>query len=58
MGFKQLMEHQILRGNGGAALEGLSDTERAQLVEHTPLWFYVLCDAEVNEARPGADRTP
>ncbi|WP_149828416.1 peroxidase family protein [Streptomyces tailanensis] len=54
MGFKPLTEDQILRGNGGAVLEGLSDTERAQLVEHTPLWFYVLREAEVNEAHPGS----
>ncbi|WP_200308507.1 peroxidase family protein [Streptomyces adelaidensis] len=54
MGFKPLTEDQILRGNGGAVLEGLSDAERAQLVEHTPLWFYVLREAEVNEAHPGS----
>ncbi|UUU29872.1 heme peroxidase family protein [Streptomyces sp. CA-210063] len=53
MGFKPLTEDQILRGDGGAVLEGLSDAERAQLVEHTPLWFYVLREAEVNEAHPG-----
>ncbi|MDX3859945.1 peroxidase family protein [Streptomyces europaeiscabiei] len=54
MGFKSLTEDQTLQGNGGAVLEGPSGTERAQLVEHTPLWFYVLREAEVNEARPGS----
>jgi hypothetical protein len=53
MGFKPLTEEQILRGDGGAVLEGLTDTERAQVVEHTPLWFYVLREAEVNERHPG-----
>ncbi|MGW0710080.1 peroxidase family protein [Streptomyces sp. NPDC002643] len=54
MGFKPLTEDQILRGNGGAVLEGLTDAERTQIVENTPLWFYVLREAEVNEAHPGS----
>ncbi|MFJ7044398.1 heme peroxidase family protein [Streptomyces sp. NPDC101112] len=53
MGIKGLTEDQILRGSGGAVLEGLTDAERAQVVEHTPLWFYVLREAEVNGRHPG-----
>ncbi len=41
---------QIFRGNGGAELPyGLfSRTERYQLETNTPLWFYILREAEVN----------
>ncbi len=48
-----LTEDQILRGNGGAVLDGLTAAEREQLVAHTPLWFYILREAEVNERHPG-----
>ncbi|MFF3482700.1 heme peroxidase family protein [Streptomyces sp. NPDC002701] len=48
-----LTEDQILRGAGGAVLDGLSAEERELLVAHTPLWFYILREAEVNERHPG-----
>ncbi|WP_320778462.1 heme peroxidase family protein [Streptomyces sp. CRN 30] len=53
MGITPLTEDQILRGNGGAVLDGLAPAEREQLLAHTPLWFYVLREAEVNERHPG-----
>lgn len=39
---------QVINGNGGAKL-GLSDAERTQLTEHTPLWFYILREAEFSK---------
>ncbi|USX56075.1 heme peroxidase family protein [Lentzea sp. HUAS12] len=45
-GVEPLTAEQILEGNGGAVVEGLSEQQRAQLVEATPLWFYVLREAE------------
>jgi len=35
-------------GDGGASLAGLSADQRAALTERTPLWFYVLREAEFN----------
>lgn len=46
-GVAPLTAEQILVGNGGAVVEGLSEQQRSQLVEATPLWFYVLREAEV-----------
>ncbi|WP_245733541.1 peroxidase family protein [Lentzea jiangxiensis] len=46
-GVEPLTAEQILVGDGGAVVEGLSEQQRAQLVEATPLWFYVLREAEV-----------
>ncbi|MFJ8959179.1 heme peroxidase family protein [Lentzea sp. NPDC102401] len=48
-----LTAEQILVGNGGAVLDGLSEQQKAQLVEATPLWFYVLREAEVGNGRMG-----
>jgi hypothetical protein len=42
---------QILEGNGGAVLDELTTTERHNLSEHTPLWFYILREAELNHGR-------
>ncbi|SER46763.1 peroxidase family protein [Lentzea albida] len=46
-GVEPLTAEEILVGNGGAVVEGLTEQQRAQLVEATPLWFYVLREAEV-----------
>ncbi|GGZ32780.1 peroxidase family protein [Streptomyces poonensis] len=54
MCIEPLTEDQILRGDGGAVLDGLTPAEREQVVAHTPLWFYVLREAEVNERHPGS----
>ncbi|MEV6711352.1 heme peroxidase family protein [Lentzea sp. NPDC051208] len=48
-----LTAEEILVGNGGAVLEGLSEEQRAQLVAATPLWFYVLREAEVGNGLMG-----
>jgi len=46
-----LTSQQIIEGNGGAVLDALNDTERQHLAEHTPLWFYILREAELNGGR-------
>ncbi|WDN51005.1 peroxidase family protein [Streptomyces clavuligerus] len=53
MGIRPLTEQQIVDGAGGARLTGLTAAERAELVAHTPLWFYILREAEVNANHPG-----
>jgi hypothetical protein len=52
-GVEPLTAEQILVGNGGAVVEGLSEEQRAQLVAATPLWFYVLREAEVGNGLMG-----
>jgi hypothetical protein len=42
---------QIRDGNGGADLSSLSADGRAQFLERTPLWFYILREAEFNNGR-------
>ncbi|HEY7075354.1 MAG TPA: heme peroxidase family protein [Solirubrobacteraceae bacterium] len=42
---------QIRDGNGGASLAGLTAQQRDALVANTPLWFYVLREAELNNGR-------
>ncbi|MEU6154582.1 heme peroxidase family protein [Actinosynnema sp. NPDC047251] len=41
-----LTAEQIVTGNGGVLLDSLTEQQRAALVEATPLWFYVLREAE------------
>jgi hypothetical protein len=41
----------ILRGNGGADLSALNAAQRSALTRDTPLWFYVLREAEFNGGR-------
>jgi hypothetical protein len=48
LGVPPLTEEQLRTGAGGANLDGLTDRQRAALVENTPLWFYVLREAEVS----------
>ncbi|MCT2583459.1 peroxidase family protein [Actinophytocola gossypii] len=48
-----LTEEQILAGSQGSTLEGLTDEQRAEVAEATPLWFYVLREAEFNGGRLG-----
>ncbi len=47
-----LEQQQIIEGQGGAQLE-LSEEEAALLCADTPLWFYLLREAEVNGGRMG-----
>jgi hypothetical protein len=46
-----LTKAQIRDGNGGADLGALSAEQRTAFLEHTPLWFYVLREAELNDGR-------
>jgi hypothetical protein len=46
-----LSAEQIIAGAGGADLSGLSDADRDRLVAETPLWFYILREAELNGGR-------
>jgi hypothetical protein len=48
---KPLEADQILLGNGGAVLDGLTESQRTALVERTPLWFYILREAELQDGR-------
>jgi len=49
MGISPLTDDQILRGNGACAdLSGLSEAEKTEFLAHTPLWFYILREAELN----------
>jgi hypothetical protein len=46
-----LTKAQIRDGNGGVTLDDLNDTQRTGLLKDTPLWFYVLREAELNQGR-------
>ncbi|NKE60114.1 heme peroxidase [Lentzea sp. PSKA42] len=52
-GVEPLTAEQILTGNGGAVVDGLSEQQKAQLVEATPLWFYILREAEIGNGLMG-----
>ena len=47
-GLESLKPDQLLTGNGGAVLTGLTPEEETELTTRTPLWFYVLREAELN----------
>jgi hypothetical protein len=47
----KLTRAQIRNGNDGASLDGLTQTQRTALVTDTPLWFYVLREAELNNGK-------
>ncbi len=51
MGITPLTPAQIINGNGGAVLTGLSDAQKDALTKDTPLWFYVLREAELGSGR-------
>ena len=53
-GATPLTADQILTGNGGAVLDALSQAQRDQLTGNTPLWFYILREAESNDGKLGA----
>jgi len=46
-----LTKAQIRDGNGGVTLDGLTGPQRDRVVKDTPLWFYVLREAEFNQGR-------
>ena len=43
-----LTKPQIRNGNHGAKLDGLTAAQREAVVANTPLWFYILREAELN----------
>jgi hypothetical protein len=43
-----LTKPQIRNGSGGAKLDGLTPAQRDALLKNTPLWFYILREAELN----------
>jgi hypothetical protein len=47
----KLTKAQIRDGNNGATLDGLTQTQREALLKDTPLWFYILREAELNAGR-------
>ena len=44
----KLTKAQIRDGNGGARLDDLTQTQREHVLADTPLWFYILREAELN----------
>ena len=46
-----LTRQQILQGSGGAVLDDLTAGEKDRFAADTPLWFYVLREAELNNGR-------
>ena len=46
-----LTRQQILSGKGGAKLTGLSDADKDIIANRTPLWFYILREAETGNGR-------
>jgi Animal haem peroxidase len=47
----KLTTAQVRDGQGGATLEGLTQVQRTALLADTPLWFYILREAELNQGR-------
>jgi hypothetical protein len=47
----KLTTAQIRDGQNGATLEGLTQVQRTALLNDTPLWFYILREAELNQGR-------
>ena len=47
----KLTNVQIRDGKNGAKLDGLTQPQRSALLKNTPLWFYVLREAEFNQGK-------
>jgi hypothetical protein len=47
----KLTNAQIQDGNNGVKLDGLTEPQRAVLIKDTPLWFYLLREAELNQGK-------
>ena len=47
----KLTKAQIRDGNNGADLGALTQTQREAFLKDTPLWFYILREAELNNGR-------
>jgi hypothetical protein len=46
-----LTRAQLRDGNNGASLDGLTHSQRDSVLTKTPLWFYVLREAEFNDGK-------
>jgi hypothetical protein len=46
-----LTKDQLRDGNRGATLDALTASQRQAVLEHTPLWFYTLREAEFNRGK-------
>jgi hypothetical protein len=46
-----LSKAKLRDGDGGASLSGLTAAQRTKLLDDTPLWFYVLREAELNDGK-------
>ena len=46
-----LTRAQVRDGRGGTALDTLTESQRRALLRDTPLWFYILREAELNGGR-------
>jgi hypothetical protein len=46
-----LKPDEILHGQGGVDLDGLTQEQKDALTTNTPLWFYILREAEFNQGR-------
>jgi len=53
VGVTPLKDDEILNGDGGASLAGLSDAHKQAITKATPLWFYILREAELGGGRLG-----
>jgi Animal haem peroxidase len=47
----RLTRVQLRDGRNGAELDGLTQAQRKALLDDTPLWFYILREAELNNGR-------
>jgi hypothetical protein len=47
----KLTNAQIRDGRNGASLAGLTGPQRAAFLRDTPLWFYILREAELNQGK-------
>jgi hypothetical protein len=47
----KLTQGQIRDGNGGVSLDDLTQAQRTSVLKNTPLWFYVLREAELGQGR-------
>jgi hypothetical protein len=46
-----LTKPQLRDGKNGAGLDGLTQAQREAVLKNTPLWFYVLREAEINNGK-------
>ena len=47
----KLTSAQVRDGNNGAVLDGLAGQQRDAVIANTPLWFYILREAELNQGK-------